>query len=128
MIVVRTVVGRARMRNFERDNGDVRRDQLRGDYRRNVFIGLELDRQVDALAYESLGVAQCGLRAVLVIDDDEIDIGARGSGGDAVADCARERKFAALRRVAELVAPPLRVADVQRVKTIAGPRYQSSPL
>ena len=67
------------MRNLDGDERDVRLAVLGGDDRRDVLVGLELDDEIDLLANQDVGVALRDLRAVAVVDRDELD--ALGRGG-----------------------------------------------
>ena len=56
-VVVGAKVGRARMWNLERDQRDVGFAVLGGDDRRDVFVGLKLDDEIDLFPHQHVGVA-----------------------------------------------------------------------
>ena len=91
------------MRNLDRDQRDVGFAVLRGDDRRDVLVGLELDDEIDLLAHQDVGVALRDLRAVAVVDRDELDALRRGGALQALRDLLRELVVGALRRIAEPV-------------------------
>ncbi len=103
------------MRNLDRDERDVRLAVLGGDDRRDVLVGLELDHEIDLLAHQDVGVALRDLRAVAVVDRDELDALRGGGALQAVGDFLRELVVGALRRVAE----PIRLlAERPHVRSI----------
>ena len=61
------------MGDLDRDQGDVRLAVLRRDNRRHLFVGLELDDEIDLLTHEHVGVALRDLRVVAVVDANELD-------------------------------------------------------
>ncbi len=73
LVIVGPVIGRARMRNLDRDQRNVRLAVLGGDNRRHVLVGLKLDHEVDLLAHQHVGVALRDLRVVAVVDADQLD-------------------------------------------------------
>ena len=72
LVVVRPEVGRAGMGDLEGDERDLRIAVFRRDRCRDVFVGLELDDEVDLLTDQDLGVALRDFRAVPVVDADEL--------------------------------------------------------
>src|SRR5260221_171741 len=78
LVVVRTEVSCARMRNLDRDHRNLRFEKVRSDDGGHSLISLEFQNQVDALAHQQIGVAQRFTRAVAVVDRDQMDLLASG--------------------------------------------------
>ena len=91
------------MRDLDRDERDVRFAVLRRDDRRDVLVGLELDHQVDFLSHQHVGVALRNLRAVAVVDRDELDALRGRRALQTVGDFLGELVVGALRRVTEAI-------------------------
>ena len=96
LIIVGAEVRRARMRNVDGDERNVRFEILRRDRWRHGFVGLKLDDEVDLLLDEMLGVAQRNLRLIAVIDDDQLETLALGGPYKPGMHLTRERAVLAL--------------------------------
>ena len=81
---------------------------------RDMLVGLELDHQIDLLAHEDVGVALRDLRAVAVVDRDELDALRGGGTLEPVGDFLGELVVGALRRVAEPIRLLAERTDVLR--------------
>ena len=92
------------MRDVDGDNRDARLEVARGDLGRDGLVGLELDDEVDVLADEVIGVPKGNPRLIAVVDDNQLDVGARRGGDQAGMDLAGERAVLSLRRIADPVA------------------------
>ena len=73
LIVVRAEIRRARMRNVDGDERDARLDISRGNGRRDRFVGLELERQIEVFSHQLQRVVQRDLRLIPIVHDDQLD-------------------------------------------------------
>src|SRR4030095_4734559 len=73
LIVVRPVVGGTGMRNLDRDERDVGLAVFRRYDRCDLFVGLELDDQVDFFSYQHVGVALGHFRVVAIVDANQLN-------------------------------------------------------
>ena len=93
----------------ERDAGF----QVRGrDGRRDGFVRLELDHEIDALPDQVLGISERHLRLVAVVEDDQLDVLAIGGSLQAREHLSRKGGALALRGIADPV--PLAASDLRR--------------
>ena len=106
LIVVGAEIDRAGMRDVDGDERDVGFHIFGGDGRGDHLVGLEFDHQVDLFFDEVVGVAQCDLRLIAVVDGEQFDVLAFGGARQAVAHLAIERGVLALRGIADAVEPP----------------------
>src|SRR5262245_58863559 len=103
LIVVGSEVRCTRMRNVDGDERDAGLQVGRSDRRRNRFVRLELDHEVNSLPNEVLGISQGYLGLVAIVQDDQLDVFAVGRSLQAREDLAREGRTLALRRISNPV-------------------------
>ena len=92
---------------------------LGGDNRCHVFIGLELDHQVDLLAHQHVRIPLRDLRAVSVVDGNELDALRRRRTLQARRDLLGELVVRPLCRVAEPIGALLEGTQVRSVEILA---------
>ena len=73
LIVVGAEIGGARMGNVDRDQRDARFEILRRNGRRDRFVGLKFDDEVDLFLDQVLRVSKRHLGLIPVVDDDELE-------------------------------------------------------
>ena len=68
---------------------DAPRNLDRND-RRDMFVGLKLEQEVDAFLHQEVGILESDFRAILAVDRDQTDMFALGDPMYALTDIARE--------------------------------------
>ena len=74
LVIVGAEVGRARVRNIDRDERDLGLHVFRGDGWRDHFIGLKLDDQIQLLPDQIIRAAQSDFRLITIVRHDQLDV------------------------------------------------------
>ena len=105
LVVVGPEVGGAGMGHVDGDERDASLHVRGGDGRRDGFVRLEFDDEIDAFANQVLGGSEGHLRLVAVVEHDQLDILAIGGALEAREHLARKRGVLALAGIADPVPP-----------------------
>ena len=68
--IVRAKKDSPRLRNVDRQAGNLRLPKFVSDDRGDGFIDLKLDHEIDTLPDEEVGISEGRLVVVLIVDDD----------------------------------------------------------
>ena len=107
------------MRHLDGDERDAGLAILRRHDRRDVLVGLELDDEIDLLTNEHVRIPLRDLRAVAVVDADELDALRRRRPLQAGRDLFGELVVGALCRVAQSIRALLERTQVRSVEVLA---------
>ena len=91
------------MRDVDGDEWDVCLQVLGGNRRRDRFVGLKLDGQIDSFMDELVGAAESGFRFIAIIRDNELDMGLLRGAAQAGQHFAGEGAVLTLRSVTDTI-------------------------
>src|SRR5882757_2623689 len=106
-VVVRAVERGTGMRYVDGNHRDVGIPILGCDYRRNVFVSLKFNREIDLFTDEQIGIPLRRFCAVSIVQGYEFDPFGAGSTLQACRDFLGKLRILPLRRVSQTIQPLL---------------------
>src|SRR5262245_4183371 len=114
------------VRNLYGHHRDVGLDEFGRDDRRDVFVSLEFEHQIDAFLDQEIGVAQRRFRAIAVVHGDQLNVFAGRHALDALTDVTGEFRIGRLRGEAQLETRARQRLNLAAVSAFADPLYQTA--